>query len=369
MNHLKQFPCIEISGNPLERGQRYGEACPELIRGSVDIYSERLKKVGITDEKFSAIVADFVPVMEEFSLDGVTEMRGIAEGAGLPFESIVLVNARTEIISLAKRSVEGLEGDLDGCTGAVIMPERSASGKLIHGQNWDWRADCAETSIVLRVLREDGPDLLTFTEAGALARSGFNSAGVAITANYLECERDYTQRGIPLPMIRRKVLEQEHVAMAMRAVYITPKACSNNMIISQCKGWAINFECAPDETFTIYPENDLIVHANHWQSPVALSKLKDTGVDSVPESFYRDWRVRRALESKKKLSVEDMKVALFDNFGSPYCVCRPPIEKEDGNLSATVAMIIMEPESGWMEVTPLPAVNKISTRYELPYRA
>jgi len=35
------------------------------------------------------------------------------------------------------------------------------------------------------------------TEAGGLARSGFNSAGVAITANYLESDRDYRQLGVP----------------------------------------------------------------------------------------------------------------------------------------------------------------------------
>ena len=43
-------------------------------------------------------------------------------------------------------------------------------------------------------------------------------AGIAITANYLECDRDYRQVGVPLALIRRKVLEQEHLALAMRAV-------------------------------------------------------------------------------------------------------------------------------------------------------
>ncbi len=39
--------------------------------------------------------------------------------------------------------------------------------------------------------------MLTFVEAGGLRRSGMNSAGIAITANYLRCERDYLQRGVP----------------------------------------------------------------------------------------------------------------------------------------------------------------------------
>ena len=74
----------------------------------------------------------------------------------------------------------------------------TAAGRVIHAQNWDWKAECAETAVVLRVHRDDGPDLLTFTEAGGLARSGLNAAGIAITANYLESDRDYRQTGVPL---------------------------------------------------------------------------------------------------------------------------------------------------------------------------
>ena len=49
----------------------------------------------------------------------------------------------------------------------------------------DWRAECAETGVLLRIHRDDGPDILTFTEAGGLARSGLNSAGIGLTANAL----------------------------------------------------------------------------------------------------------------------------------------------------------------------------------------
>ena len=38
---------------------------------------------------------------------------------------------------------------------------------------------------VLRIRRDDGPDVLTFTEAGGLARSGLNSAGIGLPASSL----------------------------------------------------------------------------------------------------------------------------------------------------------------------------------------
>jgi isopenicillin-N N-acyltransferase-like protein len=220
--------------------------------------------------------------------------------------------------------------------------------------------------VVLKVRREDGPDLMTFTEAGALGRCGFNAVGIAITANYLESDRDYRQIGAPLALIRRKVLESEHIALAMRSVYCTKKSAANNMIVSQAGGVAIDFECAPDETFQVHPDRGLLVHANHFQSPVALSKLKDTGIANTPCSLYRDLRVRELLEPHiGSITFDHVKTALFDNYADPWSVCRPPRKNLSNNLSATVAMILMEPASGMMEVAPLPALNRQFTTYRL----
>lgn len=360
------FPFVSVSGMPFERGRQYGAAVPSRVRRSIELYGDQLAKLGYDEAEKSRLINEFAREIEAYGPHYLEEMRGIAAGAGVSFEDVVMINARTEVIAkarLEKNIPEDAELD-DGCTGAVILPERSASGTLVHGQNWDWKAECAETAIVLRVVREDGPDILTFVEAGGLARCGMNAAGICITANYLESERDFRQAGVPLAIIRRKVLEQGHFAFAVRAVATTPKACSNNMMISTVKGFAVDFECAPDEAFPLYPADGLIVHANHWVSPVALAKLKDTGLTSVPESVYRDWRVRKLLdEAGDKLSAADLKNAFFDDFLSPHAVCRPPRPSMSGNLSATVAMVIMDPAAGTMEVAPLPAINRNFTRY------
>ncbi|WP_204322432.1 hypothetical protein, partial [Streptococcus pneumoniae] len=66
----------------------------------------------------------------------------------------------------------------------------------------------------------------------------------------------------------------------------------------------------------------LIVHANHWQSPVALAKLKDTGIANTPDSLYRDLRVRALLEARRgAVDVEAVRDALFDDYQSPWSVC------------------------------------------------
>ncbi|MBL0088969.1 MAG: acyl-CoA--6-aminopenicillanic acid acyltransferase [Ideonella sp.] len=363
-------PLIEISGSARNRGRDYGRQAADRIRLGIDHYSEQLRRSAFEPRHLQAAVTQYLPSIEAFDADYVEEMRGIAEGANVAFDEIVLLNARTEVLQIAERQARGLAGfrdpEPDGCTGAVALPRATKDGHLIHAQNWDWKAECADTTVVLKVRREHGPDLLTFTEAGALGRCGLNSVGISITANYLECERDYRTLGVPLALIRRKVLEQEHLALAMHAVYTTTKSASNNMIIGHAQGVVIDFECAPDETFMVQADNGLIVHANHWQSPVALCKLSDTGIDSTPDSLYRDLRVREALMSQAgALTTAHFKRALFDDFETPWAVCRPPRKSRSSNLSATVAMIVMQPALGVMEVAMLPALDRNFTTYTL----
>ncbi len=363
-------PLIDIGGTPVARGRIHGEAARERIAIGIGHYGEQLAKTGLSRAELDEVIESFLPRIEAFDDTYVPEMQGIAEGANLPLSDIVLLNARTEILKLAPKAAKArghvVEDDPDGCTGVVAMPSVTADGKLIHAQNWDWKVECAESAVVLRISREDGPDILTFSEAGQLARSGMNSAGIALTANYLECERDYRQLGVPLALIRRKILQQDTLALAMRAACCTPKSASNNIIISQAGGIAINFECAPDETFQVHPERGLIVHANHWLSPIALGKLSDTGIATTPDSLYRDIRVRELLAAcGDAVTFEAVKAALFDDYQSPWSVCRPPRLNLSSNLSATVAMIAMVPEDGIMDVAMLPALNRKFTRYTL----
>src|SRR5215213_8856550 len=217
MTDYAPFPLIDLSGSARERGRIHGKAAADPLRRS-----------GVDWAELERRAEALVPSIEKFEPTYIEEMRGIAEGANEPFAAVVLMNARTEMVAAARQEQEAKQVP-DGCTAALALPEASADGVLLHGQNWDWRAECAETGVVLRIRRDDGPDILTFTEAGGLARSGLNSAGIGLTANALECDRDYQRGvGVPLPFIRRKVLESAYLAEAVRTIFATPKLGSNH---------------------------------------------------------------------------------------------------------------------------------------------
>jgi isopenicillin-N N-acyltransferase-like protein len=366
MTDYAPFPLIDLSGSPRERGRSHGKAAADRLRRGARMYAESLLKSGVDWKELERRAEAMVPIIDKFDPAYVEEMHGIAEGAGELFAAVMLMNARTEMVAAARRQ-HAAKHVPDGCTAALALPEASADGVLLHGQNWDWRAECAETGVVLRIRSDDGPDILTFTEAGGLARSGLNSAGIGLTANALECDRDYQRGpGVPLPFIRRKVLESAHLAQAVQTIVATPKPGSNHMAVSHCGGEAFGFECAPDETFWLAPERGLYVHANHWIAESARAKVKDTGLAETPCSIYRDKRVREQLSPKRgKLTIEDLRAAFFDDWGSPWSVCRPPRLNTRGVMTATTAMILMRPGEGHLEACPMPALNRHFTTYTL----
>lgn len=360
---------IDLSGSVEARGRLYGQMAAERIRTGVGHYRRQLESLGVTPAKLETVVKAFLPAIESFDDGYVPEMRAIADGAGVALAEIVLINARTEILKIAgdpKLGARFARKDPDGCTAVVAAPEATAGGSIIHAHNWDWKMEAADSSVMLRVRRDDGPDYLMFTEAGALGRFGVNSAGLAITANYLECDRDYRDVGVPLALIRRKVMDQAHLATAVQVVCATEKSGSNNIVLSDETGMVLDFECAPDEPFLVEPEDGILIHANHWISPAAQVKLRNTGHRAFPCSFQRQARARALLKGKAgAITIEDIRSVLLDDYGAPWSICRPPRPSAFTNLSATVASLILEPKARRMEIAMLPALGARFVSYSL----
>ena len=364
-----ECPLIEISGTPFERGVQHGEQAVKQITHGVGHYTKQLVDAGFSQAKIHELARAFIPKMEAYEPVYLEEMHGIAKGAGFQVEDIAFLNARTEIVKLgtnaAMREKLGVELS-DECTSALALPEATADGTVMIGQNWDWKLECAESTVVLRIRREDGPDVLTFTEAGGLARSGMNSAGIGVVSNYLDCERDYRELGVPLLLTRRKMLESAYLAEINRIVYSTRRSGSNNLLFAHAGGVGYDLECAPDEVFAIEPTDGILTHANHWESPTARAKLRDTGIANTPDTLVRGIRVNQVLrKASGRISRETFKEAFLDDYQSPYSVCRPPRKSVTMSASATVASIIMEPARGEMEIAVLPALNPQFTTFTL----
>ena len=364
---MDYFPEIELSGSPYERGHKHGLAVPERVERSLNLYRAQMQRRGVAqDEQFRRARA-FIPVIEAYEPSYLEEMHGIAKGANVAIEHIITINCRTEMMfGYDKLTAESAE-ESDGCTGLVVLPEASANGHLLHAHNWDWREECVDTGVVLRIRAAHGPDILTFCEAGALGRHGFNSHGVAITGNFLICERDFRVAGeAPLGLIRRKLLECPSLASAMVQLWSKSRYCSNNLMLSQADGEAVNLECAPDEIFWSLPDHGILVHANHWICPTARAKVRDLGLRNTPDSLYRQRRTVAALQARAgDIDLELLKTILADQYGAPDSVLRTPKPASFNSISSTVATTLMDPGDGVMWIARKPYAEHRFVEYRL----
>lgn len=359
------FPLIDVAGDPLARGREHGRKAGDRVLRSIAIYRDALATDGVDWSVAREMARGFAPEIERIYPQAVVEMRGIAEGAEVDPLDIIAINARTELLYARPDEPTPVTAQ-DGCTGAIVMAGATADGRLLHAQNWDWRDECCDTAIVLRIAPEAGPRILTFVEAGLLARCGMNSAGIALTGNFIRCENDFGRRGTPAPLIRRAILGCERLAQATGIVFNAKLSFSNNMMISDAGGEAIDLEATPGEVFWIAPEDELLVHANHFIAPAAMAKLRDISLLENPDSLYRDRRVRAHLARHHgRITPQTLIDAFQDRYGAPEAVCRSPVFGPGGDTSSTVATIVMDAGAGRMWAAPRPYGPHEFTEYRL----
>ena len=364
LDETAAFPFIEVSGSPRNVGLQYGRKAAARIHRSIEIYRRLFAAKGIDWTLARAGAAAFAGRIEQVYPQIAEEMRALAEGADVQFEDIVAINSRSELLHGSFGKARADADDIDGGTGAVVLPPSTREGHLIHAQNWDWRDECAETSIVLKIAPELGPTMLVFAEAGVMAAAGFNNMGLAISTNHLECEQDARREGIPSTIVRRQVLAQASFGSAIETVLKAEHGLSTHFMISHREGEGIGLEATPEEVFWLTPEDDVLVHANHFVSIPARSRVRDLSLLTSADSLYRDKRVRRYLvRDRGRVTLSTVQAALQDRFGAPRAVCRAP---QAGKSTSTAATIIMDTTAQVMWVSPRPYGPHKFTEYRLP---
>ncbi|MEX2422044.1 MAG: C45 family peptidase, partial [Actinomycetota bacterium] len=166
---MDAFPHVKVGGGPRERGRAYGEQARERIGRSIEAYDEVFRAyTGWDWAQVRGEAARYEAPIAAFDQRYVQEIRGIADGAGVDVEDVLSINVRTEVMFAAKaRAAEaasrhGGDGQRQGeCSAFAVLPEASADGHTLLGQNWDWLLHCFDTVVVLEAEQEEGPNFVS----------------------------------------------------------------------------------------------------------------------------------------------------------------------------------------------------------------
>jgi isopenicillin-N N-acyltransferase like protein len=342
------FPFVQLEGAPRDVGLGHGQALGDRIQAGLDHYREMFaERSGIDWPSALDLASRIIDPIRGYAPDLMEELEGIADGSEHPLEAIVALNARTAVMAMARRPVA------PECTMTAVLPSRTKDGHTILGGNWDQHVRCIDISAVMEIHMSGRPAIMVHSEAGTLVRTGFNSAGIGVTGNSLACDRDGVEfSGIPTSVMRRRVLQHESLAPALREAYAAPRNHSNNHLVASAEGFAVDLEATPGEIFAVTPEDDLIVHSNHFVSAAACARVEDRLVGRSPSTLYRKERLEAALADVPEIDVPTIQAALRDHFGHPDSVCNHPSPDRPTGTTAASHIADLDTKTLWITTGP-----------------
>ena len=339
---------VRVEGTSYQRGQQYGRQAAARVRRSVQAYQQAFAHFAGWDwatvrheaARFEAPIGKLWPAY-------LDEMRGIADGAGLDLTDVLAINVRTEVMYAATaRRAPRAEPPAAGrtraeCSAFACVPAPGRKGSTLLGQNWDWLLHSAGTLVVLEARQEDGPDFVTVVEAGLLAKTGMNAAGLGLVTNALVTDADTGEPGLPYHVLLRAILDCATVTEALRVLQSRPRSSSANYLIAHASGAALDVEAAPGDftrLYPVYPQDGVLLHTNHF---ISRGQHTDLSLWAMPSSAVRLQRLQAARTPKP--DIEDFRALLADHADYPHSVCHHPDPgdhpREQG---ATIASVLMD---------------------------
>jgi isopenicillin-N N-acyltransferase-like protein len=302
-----------------ERGEAFGRAQAQAVRHSIAVYRRMFAERGVS-----------IPSTLEFPL--TEEIDAIARGAGVDAHELRAVNARTEIL-----------GGADECSAV-------AGGPLL-AQNWDWHPDLASSTLIW-IVEHRGGWFATVTEAGMLAKIGFNSAGLGVCLNILRCSEDTGDvTGTPIHVLLRRVLEECEIVEEAVELLTGATVTASSAVTVATPGDVAHVELSPGGANVLRGKTG--AHTNHFLEPPP----RGSDTTDSPTTLQRLETVRRA----------PLLDALRSHDGHPKGVCRHVDEAEPWvDQSVTVASVVMNLEKLRLHVASGPPCTHEHAELTLP---
>jgi len=342
---------------PREWGRIHGESFRGEVRALAQIRIYLCTKVG--GFQSSAQVLDaaraHLPVLERYDAALHAELLGIAEGAAVSPEEIVVANHYTDLRDLdpdpanwrpaptrddpamahAGRGAEGLGGD--GCS---ILWSETSTGRIL-GQTWDMHATAIPYVMVLRVPERDGrPGATLLSVTGCLGMAGMNTARVAIAINNL-FSTDATLGVVWPAMVRRALLEPD-AARARDVIATSPIGSGHHYFVAD-RASAYAIEASGTRRKQVFEGGRVYCHTNHCidQDIAARSKVPATST-----TFDRMTWLERDLERAPLHDLDDAWRRLGSDDGWPRSICTNMATPESPHGAATCGAIAMNLDTG-----------------------
>lgn len=326
---------LELEGDsPRQWGRVHGEEYRHQIAELADIRTDLCVSIGAyrRDDEVYRAAAAHLALLERFDGDLYQELIGIAEGAGVSPERVVVLNHYTDLRDLHPEALD--QPGEDDCSAVWTHVE----GGSLLGQTWDMHGSAMPYVMMLGIPpRGDAPGAWVFTITGCVGMTGMNGAGIGITINNLKSTD--AKVGVIWPALVRRVLRERGAEAARDVVLGAPLGSGHHYLVS-----------GPERAFGIETSGSLrevvfdgdegsYVHTNHClaEEVAAVSTVS-------PESTTRvryDW-LSRSLAEHAIADRADLWRRLGSHDGYPRSICTHMASPTQPHAMLTCGALVMD---------------------------
>jgi len=332
---------IELAGDFRAMGEAFGEAyrsetqalCALRLDAATRYAAARGQHVNERD--ILALAESCLPITQAFDPQGYDEFAGIARGAGVTEATLLAMQGLTDLRDVLSL---GPPPDGEGCTSFVVAPDRSATGQLLVGQNWDLEAD---NMPFIRLVRrrpttspETCPETWSLTLTGCLSLIGINAFGIAVGNTNLRMND--ARVGVPYLSIIHRALREPSRESAASVIQSAPRAGGHYYYVAGADEVASMIDCSATAHASTVVAAGVAARCNHpLDGDIAARQYEPP----APSSLYRQDRMAALLAGDELLTIGELRSFLADREGGDNRICRdndpPPV--------STNASVIIEP--------------------------
>ncbi|HEY7688906.1 MAG TPA: C45 family peptidase [Dongiaceae bacterium] len=297
-----RFAFLEVTGAPRQRGRAYGEGLRRLIGERDRRWRHELE----TSAKMSADAfidrflenTGFLPAIDRWTPDLHDEVRGIAEGSGLPYRAVLAAQFMDEEWWFQREARAHCSS-----FGAAATDGRPT----LVGQTMDLPAwmDGFQTLLLIRNAKPD-LDAYVVTAAGMIALTGMNSCGLGVCVNTL-LQLNHAADGLPVAFVTRRLLETAALADALGFLQGIRHASGQNYVIGDARQ-VRDLECGGDAVAELPGDRGRgrVWHTNH---PLVNGNLR--------ADRSEPWWEQKATDSGTRLAALERRMADGAEFALP----------------------------------------------------
>lgn len=259
LEYVKGLPVLHLEGTPEEIGRQQGELVGNAIGPLLDMPRHTLERFGY-GQAYPLAVGMSRFLMQHAPPDHRTELDAFIKAGDLDGAGLYVGNSLVELRRMG------------GCSSYVVLPEKSATGELIFGRNFDFPPlEVLDHMHSILVVKPDGKrGFVSIGYPGLVGViSGMNDAGLIVATLDVYRSADgspiFDSTGTPLALTYRRILEECATVEEAEALLKAAKRTTYmNLAVADTKS-AVVFELTPKNVGVRKAEAGVAACTNHFQ--------------------------------------------------------------------------------------------------------